>query len=139
MAERGVGAGDTVSVMAPNVPALLEAHYGVPMVGAVLNALNIRLDPATIAFILKHGEAKLLLTDREFSPVIEKALTMMENPPSVIDIDDPLYTGSGSLLGDTDYSGFLAAGNPNYETLALAHPDSTYLCSIHFPKDLLEQ
>tara|TARA_Y100000780_G_scaffold120832_1_gene108958 strand:+ start:77 stop:1483 length:1407 start_codon:yes stop_codon:yes gene_type:complete len=104
--------------MAPNVPALLEAHYGVPMVGAVLNALNIRLDPATIAFILKHGEAKILFTDREFSPVIEKALTMMENPPSVINIDDPLYTGSGSLLGDTDYSGFLAEGNPNYETLA---------------------
>ena len=118
LAERGVGAGDTVSVMAPNVPALLEAHYGVPMVGAVLNALNIRLDPATIALILKHGEAKILFTDREFSPVIEKALTMMENPPSVIDIDDPLYTGSGSLLGDTDYSGFLAEGNPNYETLA---------------------
>ena len=118
LAERGVGAGDTVSVMAPNVPALLEAHYGVPMVGAVLNALNIRLDPATIALILKHGEAKILFTDREFSPVIEKALTMMENPPSVINIDDPLYTGSGSLLGDTDYSGFLAKGNPNYETLA---------------------
>src|SRR5436853_5780369 len=74
LAKRGIGRGDTVAVMAPNVPALFEAHFGVPMTGAVLNALNIRLDADTIAFILKHGEAKALITDGQFAPVIPRAL-----------------------------------------------------------------
>jgi len=78
LAAHGVGRGDTVAVMAPNVPALLEAHYAVPGLGAVLNALNYRLDPATIAFCLEHGEAKVLVTDRELSPVIAKALALVK-------------------------------------------------------------
>jgi fatty-acyl-CoA synthase len=110
LARRGIGRGDTVAVMAPNVPALLEAHYGVPMAGAVLNALNYRLDAKSIAFILDHGEAKLLITDREFSPTIAAALKLMKRPPPVIDIDDPLCT-SGDLLGEKDYEAFLAEGN----------------------------
>src|SRR5262249_32530374 len=85
---RGVGRGDTVAVMATNIPEAFEAHFGVPMAGAVLNALNIRLDPATIAFILQHGEAKVLITDREFAPVIEQALDQLEEKPLVIDIED---------------------------------------------------
>src|SRR5262245_31696860 len=76
--ERGIGLGDTVAFMAPNVPALFEAHFGAPMTGAVLNALNYRLDAETIAFILGHGEAKILITDTEFAPVVEKALGLME-------------------------------------------------------------
>ncbi len=111
---RGIGLGDTVAVMAPNVPAMLEAHYGVPMTGAVLNALNYRLDADTIAFILDHGEAKLLLTDREFSPTIRAALQKAANPPIVIDIDDPEYTGEGELLGETDYESLLNEGSPEH-------------------------
>ncbi|HUB97733.1 MAG TPA: acyl-CoA synthetase [Stellaceae bacterium] len=107
---RGIGLGDTVSVMAPNVPALLEAHYGVAMSGAVLNALNYRLDARTIAFILGHAESKLLITDREFSPTIRAALAQAK-PLTVIDIDDPLCD-SGERLGETDYESFLAAGDP---------------------------
>src|SRR5271166_2286435 len=90
LAKRGIGKGDTVAVMAPNVPEAFEAHFGVAMTGAVLNALNIRLDAEMIAFTLEHGEAKVLITDREFSEVIGKALHMMEKKPLVIDIDDPL-------------------------------------------------
>ncbi len=93
LSRRGIGRGDTVSVMAPNVPEMLEAHYGVPMTGAVLNALNIRLDPETIRFILEHGEAKVLLTDRELSPVVRKALAGLSRKPLVVDIDDPLASG----------------------------------------------
>jgi fatty-acyl-CoA synthase len=111
--KRGVGKGDTVAVMAPNVPELLEAHFGVPMAGAVLNALNIRLDAETIAFILAHGEAKVLITDREFSAVIEKALARLEKRPLVIDIDDALAVG-GKKLGALDYEAFLADGDPSY-------------------------
>ena len=80
-ARRGIGIGDTVAVMSPNIPECLEAHFGVPMSGAVLNALNIRLDADTIAFILQHSEAKVLITDREFSPVIGKALERLANKP----------------------------------------------------------
>ncbi len=82
LAARGVGRGDTVALMAPNLPEALEAHFGVPMAGAVLNALNIRLDPETIAFTLRHGEAKVLITDTEFSPVIKEALARLERNPS---------------------------------------------------------
>src|ERR1700746_3165158 len=83
LAARGVGRGDTVALMAPNIPEAFEAHFGVPMAGAVLNALNIRLDPEMIAFILRHGEAKVLLTDTEFSPVIGQALDQLERKPLV--------------------------------------------------------
>ncbi len=114
LARRGIGAGDTVAVMAPNVPAILEAHYGVPMTGAVLNTLNIRLDAATIAFILDHGEAKVLITDREFAPTIEAALAATGARPLIIDVDDALYQGDGKRLGEIEYEDFIAAGDPDY-------------------------
>jgi fatty-acyl-CoA synthase len=110
LAARGIGRGDTVALMAPNIPEAFEAHFGVPMVGAVLNALNIRLDPATIAFILKHGEAKVLITDTEFAPVIGEALAQLEEKPLVIDIADALGPG-GERLGEIDYEAFLATGD----------------------------
>jgi fatty-acyl-CoA synthase len=113
LAAWGIGRGDTVAIMAPNIPELLEAHFGVPMTGGVLNALNTRLDAATIAFILKHGEAKLLIADREFSPVIAEALALLDAPPPVIDIDDPLAQG-GELLGEMDYEAFIGAGDPAF-------------------------
>jgi len=112
--KRGIGKNDTVAVMAPNVPALYDAHFGVPMAGAVLNALNIRLDAEAIAFILDHGEAKVLITDREFSPVIKDALTRCRSRPLVIDIDDPRGSG-GELLGETDYESFLDEGDPDFD------------------------
>jgi fatty-acyl-CoA synthase len=99
--------------MAPNVPALLEAHFGVPMCGAVLNALNVRLDAKTIAFILDHGEAKVLITDRQFSPVISAALETLKSKPLVVDIDDPLAT-SGELLGELNYEQLLDEGDPEH-------------------------
>ena len=110
LAARGVGLGDTVSVMAPNVPALLEAHYGVPLCGAVLNAINYRLDADTVRFILGHAHSKVLITDREFSGVVGKALKGMDAPPLVIDIDDPLHE-DGALLGEMDYEAFLETGD----------------------------
>ena len=108
---RGVGLGDTVSIMAPNVPALLEAHYGVAMAGAVLNALNHRLNAQSIAFILDHAESKVLIVDREFSSVVRSALGQGRQKPLIIDIDDPLYIG-GQLVGEMDYEAFLATGDP---------------------------
>ncbi|GGF37971.1 acyl-CoA synthetase [Aliidongia dinghuensis] len=114
---RGIGRGDTVAIMAPNIPEVVEAHHGVPMAGAVLNALNIRLDAPTIAFMLTHGEAKLLITDREFSGVISAALAQMTGPkPLVVDIDDPLAEG-GQLIGELDYEAFLAEGDPAFPGL----------------------
>jgi fatty-acyl-CoA synthase len=110
----GVGVGDTVSVMAPNCPTLLEAHYGVPMAGAVLNAINTRLDANTVAFILGHAESKVLIADRELSAVIKPALEKLGRDIIVIDNDDPLAEG-GELLGEKDYEAFLAEGDP-------AHP-----------------
>ncbi|OGT73543.1 MAG: acyl-CoA synthetase [Gammaproteobacteria bacterium RIFCSPLOWO2_02_FULL_57_10] len=106
----GIGRGHTVSVMGANTPELFEAHFGVPMTGAVLNALNIRLDAKAIAFILQHAETRVLLTDREFSATIKAALALLPNKPLVIDIDDPLYTG-GELLGEMDYDAFLQQGD----------------------------
>ena len=111
---RGVGLGDTVAVMAANIPPLLEAHYGVPMAGAVLNALNIRLDARTVALILGHGEAKVLIIDREFSGVVRDALAEMGKPPLVIDIDDP-RAPAGELLGEKDYESFLEEGAPDFD------------------------
>ena len=111
--KRGIGPDDTVAVMAPNVPAIYEAHFGIPMIGAVLNTLNIRLDAEAIAFQLAHGEAKVLITDREFSGTIQRALQLMERQPLVIDIDDKLYAG-GTLLGEKDYEAFLEEGDPDF-------------------------
>ena len=113
LAKRGIGIGDTVSIMAPNIPAFVEASFGVPLSGAVLNSLNIRLDADAIAFILRHCEAKVLLTDREFSGVIKAALEQLETKPLVIDIDDPLAEG-GALIGELTYEDFLAEGDPDY-------------------------
>jgi fatty-acyl-CoA synthase len=110
---RGIGPGDTVSIMAPNVPALLEAHYGIAMAGGVLNALNYRLDAATIAFILEHGEAKIVIVDREFSATMRDALSRLATPPIVIDIDDKMHSG-GELIGEGDYEAFLATGDPDF-------------------------
>ena len=110
---RGINKGDTVAMMLPNVPASLEAHFGVPMCGAVLNTLNIRLDAKTIAFILDHGEAEVLLTDKEFAPVINEALSLCEAKPLVIDVDDALAP-EGELLGEIEYEAFLAEGNASY-------------------------
>ena len=116
---RGIGIGDTVAIMSPNTNAMLEAHYGVPMCGGVLNALNYRLDAASIAFILQHGEAKLLLTDREYSPVIKKALEIYDREITVIDIDDELAEG-GERLGETDYESLLDEGCRNFDWLSPA-------------------
>ncbi|MGE5651957.1 acyl-CoA synthetase [Noviherbaspirillum sp. UKPF54] len=111
---RGIGAGDTVAVMAPNIPATYEASFGVPMIGAVLNTLNIRLDAEAIAFQLKHGEARVLLTDREFSGTIDKALALLDGPrPLVIDIDDALYEG-GKHVGEIEYEQLLQEGDPDF-------------------------
>jgi len=114
LSRHGVGRHDTVAVMAPNIPAMFEAHFAVPMLGAVLNALNTRLDAAAIAFMLEHGEAKVLIADRELSEVVGRALQMIGKRPLVIDIDDPLGNG-GELLGDASYEDFLASGDPNFE------------------------
>src|SRR6202030_639692 len=113
---RGGGRGDTVALMAPNIPEAFEAHFGVPMAGAVLNALNIRLDPATVAFVLRHGEAKVLITDTEFAPVVAQALAQLERKPFVIDIADPMGPG-GERLGEMDYEGFLATGDPAFQEI----------------------
>ena len=108
----GVGRGDTVAVLCPNTPPMLEAHYGIPMAGAVLNALNTRLDPASIAFILEHGEAKVLLVDSEWAPMAQAALAQMAARPLVVDIVDP--AAPGDRLGALDYEGLLAAGDPAF-------------------------
>jgi 3-(methylthio)propionyl---CoA ligase len=108
---RGIGQGDTVAVLAPNVPALLEAHYAAPMAGGVLNALNYRLDAASIAFILGHGQAKLLVADREFAPVVRDVLGRLGRPISVVEIAD----GPGPLqFGEIEYEDFLAEGDPAF-------------------------
>ena len=122
LTKRNIGPGDTVSVMAPNIPALYESHFGVPMTGAVLNALNIRLDAKTLAFILEHGEAKVLITDTEFSPVIKDALRICKQDLLVIDIDDPEGPG-GDRLGELTYEELLTEGKSNYTWSA---PDSEW-------------
>jgi fatty-acyl-CoA synthase len=114
LAKRGIKKGDTVAIMAPNIPAMLEAHFAVPLTGAVLNPLNYRLDPATIAFILDHGQAKVLLTDREFASTVDQALRLAKSKPFVIDIDDPEYDGPGARLGSVEYEDFLDRGDPDY-------------------------
>jgi len=113
LSARGVGRGDTVAVMAPNVPALLECHYAVPALGAMLNALNYRLDAAAIAFCLEHGEAKVLITDREFSATVGEALERLGRPIFVVDIDDALGPG-GERLGAAEYEAWIGEGDPSF-------------------------
>ncbi len=113
LSQRGVGQGDCVAIMGANTPEMLEAHNGVPMLGAVLNSLNIRLDARTIAFILDHGEARVLLTDCGFSDTVREALDLIERELLVVDIDDPMATG-GERLGALDYEELLAEGDPNF-------------------------
>ena len=115
LAARGIGEGDTVSVVLPNVPAMLEAHDAVPSLGAVLNAINTRLDARTIAYILAHGEARVVIVDREFSATVGPALAKLDRRPLVIDVDDPLYAGPGDRLGEIDYEDFVAGGHPDFE------------------------
>jgi fatty-acyl-CoA synthase len=110
LVKAGAGKGDVVAVLATNTPELYEAHFGVPMAGCVLNALNYRLDAGALAYILEHSEAKILISDREFSPVVRDALAQMKTPPNVIDIDDP-QAPSGDLIGEMDYEAFLATGD----------------------------
>ena len=117
LARRGVARGDTVAVMLANTPAMVEAHYGVPMAGAVLNTLNTRLDAAIIAFTLDHGNAKVLITDREFAKTVKEALALAQAKPLVIDYDDPEFTGAGERLGTIEYEEFLREGDPEFAWL----------------------
>ena len=114
LAQIGIGVGDTVAIMAPNIPEMYEAHFGVPMTGGVLNSLNTRLDAAMIAFILDHSETKVLLVDREYHKVVTEALSQAKNQPLVVDIDDPLCDDRAQI-GDTTYEEFLATGDADYE------------------------
>jgi fatty-acyl-CoA synthase len=114
LARHGIGRGDTVATLLWNTPEMFECHFGVPMSGAVLNAINVRLDPRTVAFMLDHSEAKALITDREFSRIAGQALSVCKDQPLVIDVDDPGYAGPGACLGGTDYEAFLATGDPDH-------------------------
>jgi fatty-acyl-CoA synthase len=114
LAKRGIKRGDTVSAVLPNVPAMLEAHYGVAMAGAVLNTINTRLDAAIIGFTLDHGDAKVLIADREYSKTVKDALARCQAQPLVIDHDDPEYDGPGERLGNLDYEEFLRGGDPDF-------------------------
>ena len=120
LAAKGIGRGDTVSVMLPNVPAMLEAHYGVPMTGGVLHSINTRLDAANIAFMLEHAESKVLITDREYSEVIAEALSLAKVKPLIIDYDDPAFPQIGQRLGSIDYEALLASGDPEFAWTAPA-------------------
>jgi 3-(methylthio)propionyl---CoA ligase len=114
LARRGIGRGDTVSVFLANTPAMLEAHYGVPMCGGVLNTLNTRLDAPIIAFSLDHADAKVVIVDREFSRIIKDALAHTKVKPLVIDYDDPEFSGGGERVGAIEYEDFLNEGDPAY-------------------------
>ena len=118
LVQRGIKRGDTVAVLLANTPAMLECHYGVPMTGAVLNTLNTRLDAAVLAFSLDHGEAKILIVDREFSATAKAALALATVKPLVIDYDDPEFGGTGERIGTLDYETFLAEGDPQFERTA---------------------
>jgi fatty-acyl-CoA synthase len=114
LAKRGLGVGDTVAAMLPNIPAMYEAHFGVPMCGAVLNTLNTRLDAEAVAFMLNHGEAKVFLVDREFSAVARQALARVDRPIEVIDVEDPQYAGPGASVGTRTYEALLDEGDPGW-------------------------
>jgi fatty-acyl-CoA synthase len=113
---QGIGKNDTVAVMLPNTPPMVEAHFGVPMAGAVLNALNTRLDPQAIAFMLDHGEAKAVIVDPEFASTLKKALALRQSkaPLLVIDVEDALFTGQTERIGGTTYDAFVASGDPHF-------------------------
>jgi fatty-acyl-CoA synthase len=115
LARRGIGPGDTVAVMLANTPEMYEAHFGVPMTGAVLNTLNTRLDAESIAFMLEFGAARVLITDREYSAVVRRALALVARELLVVDVDDPAYAGAGERLGRLDYEQLLADGDPAFE------------------------
>ena len=112
----GIGKNDTVAVMLPNTPPMVEAHFGVPMAGAVLNALNTRLDPETIAFMLDHGEAKAVIVDPEFSGTMAKALALRQatTPLLIVEVQDELYGAPAQSLHGTDYEAFLASGDAQF-------------------------
>ena len=116
LAQAGIGKNDTVAVMLPNTPPMVEAHFGIPMAGAVLNALNTRLDPETIAFMLDHGEAKAVIVDPEFSGTLKKALALRQAKTAllVIDVEDALYTGASEKLGSVTYEAFVASGDAQF-------------------------
>jgi fatty-acyl-CoA synthase len=114
LSKHGVKRGDTVAAMLPNVPAMVELHFGPAMFGAVVNTLNTRLDAEAIAFMLDHGEAKVLVTDREFSATIKAALALVKARPLVIDVDDALFEG-GEHVGEIEYEDFIAQGDPAFE------------------------
>ncbi|MCP4331132.1 MAG: acyl-CoA synthetase [Gammaproteobacteria bacterium] len=111
--QHGVGADDTVALMLPNIPAMFEAHFAIPMSGAVIQALNIRLDAEAVAFQLGHSGARILLSDREFSATVKAALAQLETPPLVIDVDDVLADG-GELIGEIEYEDLLESGDPEF-------------------------
>lgn len=111
LAKRGIGKGDTVAILSANTPEMFEAHFAVPMAGAVLNAINMRLDAATVSFILQHGEAKLLLVDKEFGPLAQSALERISSPPAIVHIDDP-SCDIGHLVGSESYADLISAGEP---------------------------
>jgi fatty-acyl-CoA synthase len=115
LTRRGFSRGDTISAMLANTPAMLECHYGVPMSGAVLNALNTRLDAAALAFMLDHAETKALIVDREFSALMRRALTLCKARPLLIDYDDPEYDGDGPGMGGVDYEALLGEGDPDFD------------------------
>jgi fatty-acyl-CoA synthase len=116
LAQAGIGKNDTVAVMLPNTPPMVEAHFGIPMAGAVLNAINTRLDPETVAFMLDHGEAKAVIVDPEFAGVMKKALALRQStrPLLVMDVEDALYTGATEPLGSLTYEAFVARGDANF-------------------------
>ena len=118
LAKRGIARGDTVAVLLANTPAMLECHYGVPMTAGVLNTLNTRLDAATIAFSLDHGEAKIVIVDKEFSKMAKEALKLCKAKPLVVDYDDPEYKGEGEKVGTLDYEALVAEGDENYQRTA---------------------
>jgi len=115
---RDIGDGDTVAVMLPNTPPMVEAHFGVPMSGAVLNCINTRLDPGAIAFVLEHSGSKVLVVDREFTGQVGEALARLREAgkplPLVIDADDPVYDGPGERIGELEYEAFVAGGDPGF-------------------------
>ncbi|MDB5842002.1 MAG: acyl-CoA synthetase [Herminiimonas sp.] len=114
LVRHGIGAGDTVAVMLPNTPPMIDAHFGVPMTGAVLNTLNTRLDADSIAFMLEHGKARLVIVDREFSSVMRAALDKIAAQITVVDVDDPEYDGPGERCGAIEYEAFIMQGNPEF-------------------------
>jgi fatty-acyl-CoA synthase len=116
LAARGIKKNDTVAAVLANTPAMLEAHHGVPMAGAVLNAINTRLDAPAIAYMLEHGGAKILITDREFAGTVKEALALVKNPPAVIDYDDPEFPQEGARLGE-DYESFVQGGDADFTWL----------------------